>query len=354
MGPMNNLNPMKVLLSIVDPEYPNDIHVEEIAMNRHLLKAAIKLAEKNGLYYYFIYRLKELDVYPSFLGEERWKEEERRLTGLKRSITLLNDVSKEYGIEYIIIKACNTIPHVPRDVDIFVRNEDRTRIIKALEDNGMKRVQASITETSLKGNYMKIDIYTEICYIGVGFMDGSFLRQSRVKDEVFWIEYSGLNNEANFLLMLVHSLFGHRSMTLLDFLHIKHVRGDIDIDACRKYAYERGWGMVFDLTLNKLDNIKERMYEDKEIIYFPYLFDRNFILKCVSGIDGLSIGGYDKIFLDATLIQDRIIYELRDTPLYNLLKSFEPARNLINSLTASVKVMRGDRKSMDKEKEYRR
>ncbi len=35
-----------------------------------------------------------------------------------------------------------------------------------------------------------------------------------------------------------------------------------------------------------------------------------------------------------------------DTPIYNLLKSFEPTRNLINSLTASVKVMRGDRKSV--------
>ena len=351
---MNKLDPMEIVLSVVDLEYPNDIQVEELVRDRALLKAAIKLAERNGLYYYFIYRLKELDVDSSFLEKERWSEEERRLSGLKNTITLLNDVSKDYGIEYIIIKACNTIPHIPRDVDIFVRNEDRTKIIKALEDNGMKCVQAGITETALKGEYMKIDVYTEICYIGVNFLNGNFLWQSSNKDEVFGIEYSGLNNEANFLLMLVHSLFGHRSMSLLDFLHIKHIRGDIDIDACRKYAYERGWGMVFDLTLNKLDNIKERMYEDKEIIYFPYLFDRNFILKCVSGIDGLSIGGYDKIFLDATLIQDRIIYELRDTPLYNLLKSFEPARNLINSLTAAVKSMRGDRKSMDKEKEYRR
>ena len=347
---MNNLNPMKVVLSVVDPDYPSDISVEEMVKDRALLKSAIKLAEKNGLYYYFIYRLKEQGVYLSFLGEERWKEEERRLTGLKRCITLLNDVSKDYGIDYTIIKACNTIPHIPRDVDIFVRNEDRTKIIKALEDNGMKCVQRGITETALKGEYMKVDVYTEICYIGVEFMDGNFLLQSSIKDEVFGIEYSGLNNEANFLLMLVHSLFGHRSMSLLDFLHIKHIRGNINIDACRKYAYEKNWGMVFDLTLNKLDNIKKEMYENKKIIYFPYLFDRKFILKCVSGIEGLEMSVYNKIFLNATLVQDRIIYELKDTPLYNLLKSFEPTRHLINSLTASVKSMRGDRKSVDEER----
>lgn len=348
---MNKLDPMKVVLSVVDPEYPNDIQVEEIVKNRNLLKSAIKLAERNGLYYYFIYRLKELGVDSSFLGKERWNEEERGLAGLKRCITLLNKVSKDYGIEYIIIKACNAIPHIPRDVDIFVRNEDRTRIIEALEDNGMKCVQTGITETSLKGDYMKVDIYTEICYIGVDFMDGDFLLQSRVKDEVFGIGYSGLNNEANLLLLLVHSLFGHRSISLLDFLHIKHIRGDIDMDACREYARERGWGAIFDLTLNKLDNIKKNMYENKEIIYFPYLFDRSFILECVSGIEGLNMRKYNKMFLHITLAQDRIVYELKDTPLYNLLKSFEPTRNLINSLTASVKIMRGDKKSVDKKGE---
>ena len=347
---MNKLDPMEIVLSVVDPKYPNDIHAEEIAKDKGLSKSAIKLAERNGLYYYFIYRLKELGVNPSFLGEERWKEEERRLSGLKNTITLLNKVSNDYGIAYIVIKACNTIPHIPRDVDIFVRNEDRTRIIKALEDNGMECVQRGITETSLKGEYMKVDVYTEICYIGVNFLNGDFLWQSGIKDEVFGIEYSGLNNEANFLLMLVHSLFGHRSISLLDFLHITHIRGDINIDGCREYAYERGWGIVFDLTLNKLDNIKERIYENNEIIYFPYLFDRSFILECVSGIEGLNLRGYNKIFLYITLVQDRIIYELKDTPLYNLLKSFNPARSLINSLTASVKTMRGDKKSEDEQR----
>ena len=63
---MNNLDTMKVVLSVVDPEYPNDIQVEEIAKDKGLLKSAIKLAEKNGLYYYFIYRLKDLGVDSSF------------------------------------------------------------------------------------------------------------------------------------------------------------------------------------------------------------------------------------------------------------------------------------------------
>lgn len=346
---MNKLDPMKVVLSVVDSEYLNEIQVEEMVSNRHLLKSAIKLAERNGLYYYFLYRLKELDVDLSLLGKERWNEEERKLSGLKKTITLLNDVSKDYKIDYIIIKACNTIPHIPRDVDIFVRNEDRTKIIEALEDNGMQCIYSGVTETALKGDYMKVDVYTEICYIGADFIDSNFLFQSSVKDEIFGEECSGLNNESNLLLLLVHSLFGHRSMSLLDFLHIKHIRGDIDMDACREYAYKRGWESVFDLILDELDTLHERIYTGGAAIRFPYLFDRNFILKCVSGIEGLDMTGSNKIFFNATLIQDRLIYELKDTPIYNLLKSFEPTRHLINSLTASVKSRRGDKKSVDEE-----
>ena len=345
---MNKLDPMKVVLSVVDPEYPNDIPVEKIVNNMDLLKAAMKLAEKNGLYYYFILRLKELNIDLSFLDEERWNKETQKLSELKETITLLNKVSSDYGIDYIIIKACNTIPHIPRDVDIFVRKEEKRKVIEALENNGMECVHLDVANTVLKGKNMDIDVYIEICYIGVEFIDESFLWKSSVKDKMFEMEYPSLNEEANFLLMQIHRLLGHRSMSLLDFLHMNSLKDDININACRRYAYEKGWGSVFDLTLNELDTLHERIYKEGEVIPFPYLFDRNFILKCVSGIGGLDMSRCNKIFFHLFLIQYRVIYELKDTPLYNLLKSFEPVRNLINSSIAFVKKMRGDEKSVDK------
>ena len=345
---MNKLNSMKALLSVVDPEYSNVVSSEELTRDDALLKSAIKLAEKNGLYYYFIHGLKERGVDIPSSEKDRWDEENQRLSELKETLSLLNKVSTDYGVDYVIIKACNTIPHIPRDIDVFVRNEDRAKIINALENNGMECIQSGITETSLKGDYMKVDIYTEICYIGVDFMDGDFLLRSSVKDEVFGVGCSGLNNEANLLLLLVHSLFGHRSISLLDFLHIKHIRSDIDMDMCREYAHERGWESVFDLVLNELDTLHKRISEGGEVISFPYLFGRELIWKCVSGIKGLDMDKCDKTFLHLTLAQDRAIYELKDTSIYNLLKSCEPARNLINSLTASIKSRRGDRKSIGK------
>jgi hypothetical protein len=114
---------MKALLSVIDPDYPNDISVEEITGDSTLLNSAIKLAERNGLYYYFILRLKELNTDISFLDEKRWEEEKQKLSGFKETITLLNEVSKEQGIDYLLIKACTKIPHAPRDVDIFIQDK---------------------------------------------------------------------------------------------------------------------------------------------------------------------------------------------------------------------------------------
>ena len=331
---MNKLDPMKVILSVIDPEYPNDIHVEEIAKNRDLLKAAIKLAEQNGLYYYFILRLKELNINLSFLEEERWNKEEQKLSELKETIKLLNKVSNDYGIDYILIKACNTIPHIPRDVDIFVHKGEKRKIIEALGNSGMKCVRSDIAQTTLKKEkYLETDIYTGIRYFGVEFLDENFLWNSNVKSKIFGIEYPGLNEEADFLLTLIHSLFGHRVITLLDFLHIKSLRNNIrDINLCRKYAYEKGWGAVFDFVLNELDSLRRRIYKEGEIIHFPYLFGTNFILRCVSMVDGLYINKSNKIFLRISLILDKVIYRLKDSVLYNLLKSFEPTRKFLLSV----------------------
>ena len=340
---MNRLDPMKVVLSVVDPEYPNDIHVDEIVKNRDLLKKSIKLAEKNGLYYYFILKLKELNIDLSFLGEERWDKENQKLSEFKETMMLLNKVSKEYGIDYIIIKACNAIPHIPRDVDIFVRNEDRAKIIKALEDNGMKCVISDVTETVLrKAGYIDVELYSKICYLGIDFIDGSFFWKSNIKDVMFDVEYSGLNKEANFLLMRIHRLLGHRSMSLLDFLHINSLKNDINVEACRRYAREKGWGFVFDLAVNKLNALYEKIYKEGEVVPFPYLFDRKFMLECVSNINGLKMGKRNKIIFHLSLIQDRIIHELKDSFSYNLLKSFKPTRILINFFTRRVRKMRGD------------
>ena len=341
---MNKLDPMKVVLSVVDLEYPNDISVEEIVKNRDLLKKAIKLAERNGLYYYFILRLKELNQDLSFLDKKRWNSELQKLSALKKTLGFLNDMQKHYGIDYILIKACTKIPHIPRDVDILVRIEDRKKIYDIFEREDMKVIYSNPVETAFgKEGYMKLDIYSRIQYIGMNFIDSEFLWSSKEEDRMFGIKYPSLNDEANFLLLLIHSLFGHRSMTLLDFLHMRSLMNNIDKRVCREYAYKKGWGAVFDMDVERLEYLNERIYKDGEIISFPYLFDRKFMMKCVALIEGLDMKRREKVFFHISLGLDRLSYELAKSPFYNYLLAFNTSRRIFNSLGYFVRNRRGDR-----------
>jgi len=342
---MNKLDPLKVVLAVVDPEYPNDIRVEEIVSNRNLTKKAIKLAERNGLYYCFILGLRGLNVDLSFLDKERWNKELQKLSALKKTLGFLNNMQKHYGMDYLLIKACTKIPHVPRDVDTLVRIEDRERICDLFEHEGMNVLYSNPVETAFgKEGSMKLDIYSRVQYIGTNFIDNEFLWNSRVEDRMFGIEYPSLNEESNFLLLLVHSLFGHRSMTLLDFLHLKSLRGNIqDIGVCRAHAYEKGWGIVFDMGLKKLEFIYKTIYKDGKVISFPYLFNRKFMLKCITSIEGLNMKKREKVFFNISLGLDRLSYELAKSPFYDYLLALNTGRKIFNSLGYFIRNRRGDR-----------
>ena len=344
---MSSPDPMKVVLSVVDPKYPKNSSVEEISKDKKLLKSAIKLAERNGLYYYFVHRLKELDPDLELSDEEqeRWNNELRKLPALKETFTFLNEMQLRDGINYILIKACTTIPHFPRDVDILVRIEDKDRIYGMFARDGMEIAYSNDVETAFnKEGYTKLDIYSKIQYIGVNFIDSEFLWNSKIEGEMFGIKYPSLNDEANFLLLLVHSIFGHRSMTLLDFLHTRSLMDSMqDIGVCRGHAYERGWGAIFDMGIEKLVAVYKAIYEDDEVVSFPYLFDRKFMLKCVASIERLDMKKREKVFFSVSLGLDRLSYELAKSPFYDYLLAFNTGRRIFNSLGYFVRNRRGDR-----------
>ena len=352
---MNKLDPLEIVLSIVDPKYPSEIHIEDIVEDMDLLKAAIKFAERNGLYYYFILRLRELNPDLAFLEKEQehLDEELQKLSALKRTFAFLNNIKKRYGIDYILIKACTKIPHIPRDVDTLVHFEDREKIYDLFEREGMAIIYSNDVETAFgKGGYTKLDIYSRIYYISMTFIDEDFLWTSRVKDRMFGIEYPSLSDEANFLLLLIHSILGHRSMTLLDFLHMKILMNNIrDIGVCRGHAYEKGWGAIFDMGLEELQTISKNIYKDRKVVSFPYLFDRKFMLKSVASIKGLTMKKREKMFFHISLGLDRLSYELEKMPFYDYLLTFNTGRRMFNSLGYFVRNKRGDRHGIYGQKE---
>lgn len=343
---MNKPSSLQIVLSIIDPEYPFKINLSDYINNKPLLKSSINFADKNGLYYKFI---SDLNVFYDLIQSEdqRWIEEKQKLEDFKQSILILNNSSKASQIDYILIKACTTVPHIPRDVDVYINSKNQDPFVRALEKNGMECVHSDDVDTTLiKGKNMKVDLYTGLCYFTFEFIDDEFLWNSCVQDSIFGIRYPGLKPEANFLILLVHSLFGHTSMSLLDFLHMKSLLEEIsDVNICRNYAYKNGWGKAFDLAYIEFENIHAKIYNKGEFVSFPYFFDRKLVFQCIYGIEKLSLTKSNKIFLHISIYQDLIILILKNTIIYNLLRSFGPSRKLIGSFGYYIRNMRGDKRS---------
>ena len=323
MGIINKgANPMSLVLSVVDPMYKHDICLTELVHDSSLMERTIKYAEMNGLYYPFLSRIFELDPTISQLGGKRWERELNDLNDLKNTLTFLGDLHDRDGIDYILIKACTTIPHVPRDVDIFIHENQKDKIRAIFDRNNMKVLYSNNVETSFNRNgYMKLDIYGKIRYISKEFIDENYLWRSRVVGNLFGIDCVVLNNEANFLLLFIHGLFGHRCITLLDFLNMNNIIRNIEaVDVCRAYSTLHGWGYVFDMGLNRLTHLQKLIYDDGMQVPFPYLFDRKFVLRCITSIDDLQLSEKEMFYLNLSLNMDRISYELRKSPLYDYLK----------------------------------
>jgi hypothetical protein len=341
---MKKFHAIKQVLSVIDQGYPNNLD-EEWLQDEKLFNLCIAFAIKNGLYYELILKLKELDKDLPYLSTTRWSEEESNASKFRETVNFLNELCYENKINYIIIKIFYIHRHVPNDIDTFISGSQRGRFISLLQTNGMKPLHSSLAETKLIGNYMKTDIYTEISYLGKKFLSSEFLWKSKDKSQFLNVEYPSLNANADFLMLIPHYLFGHRRITLLDFMHIKYLMENIDKQKCHKYASDNGWGRMFDLAYDHFQTLRHRLYDRGESIKFPYVFDHSFILRCISSVDDLNIGLYRKMFLYLSFILGTLTYSLEGTWIYNVIKSVAPARNFINTISASINANRGDKKS---------
>ncbi len=337
---------LQLLLSLASPESAAPSPKVQAPLRNGLLKRVVQLAKANGLFYCVAQRLDELGENPSFLREARLQEERKRQAYLQ-TIRLLNSIEADRAIRFMLIKACTSVPHVPRDIDIFVSPADKPRFSQALKDSGMKCVYDSPAESSYASpGHMELDIYTSIIYAHKTFFGEDFLWQAKTLEERNGLKYPALRPYANYPLILVHSLFGHRVMSLLDFLQLQHLRQDMDLGASREYAYKMRWGAVFDMAVERLEAIAKDLYGGSPHPSFPLLFDQPFVMECFAKLDDSQRGEFHpSSALRLSLFIDRLVHELRKPPFYEPLERLKFPGRIATNLGLVVRRLRGDRKA---------
>lgn len=344
---MDNLQPTKVVLTVVDSGNETDRFLRSLERShKHLLEEAVSLAERNGLDEVFLRRMSSAGLNLGQQDKRKLEENRQKKLTIQRTIVLLNEVSESQGIRHVIIKMPYCIPHIPRDVDVFVPYEDRDLMIESLIESGMKVEYSSSAETTLrKEGYAKVDIYSRICYFEFDFLDDSFFSRSRMDHLLFDTPCPVLDETASFILQLLHCLFGHRSLTLLDFLDLKLLEDSIeDVERCRQVVREYGWEPLFNLAVDWMKNLRVSVYESGDDVPFPHLVSQDFVLHCISTIEGLSLSVSQRAFLRFSLLLDEWSLRLQGTELYDALRATPRVRRAVNDMAHSVRMLRGDSK----------
>lgn len=328
----------ELLLSLIEVNYnKNNFNYNDI--DPVFINCLIKKASINGLEYLISNTLSQKGI----ISKPDYADNLKKLIN---TINILNEVSKELKIEYIIIKDCNTIPHIPRDIDIFIRENDKDQMIETLKKYNLIIESSNPIETALiSSKTLPLDIYTKIIYFGHEFLDENFLFDSITERKFFGIDYPGLNYESEYLLTLLHGLFGHRRLTLLDFLHLNKIKDQkLNTYGCLEYVKKKGWLRSYYLMNNKFNLIQKDVFDGK-CTEFPYLFDIKFVLDCITNIDDIDFNLKDKILIIYSLLLDGIKLKVENSSLNEFIKKHERLRKTLLSLAYRSRTMRKDKYS---------
>jgi len=328
---MTDEDTLTALLSIVEPSLvPAEIEVTAS------IDDVLGLAAPNGLEYAVV-----RDYEPN---ESRLSELNARRERLSETISTIDRIAERAEIEYALIKDCNTVRHLPRDIDLLVRESEKEQLITALTDTGYELDQEGEIETAvISEDDIPVDIYTRIQYFGVEFIDVEFLLDNTRRRTVYDTEYFGLANEGEHLLHLVHSFFGHRRITLLDFIHLLRIERDgVNDTDCLKHAAKMGWESTYLYFRSELSAL-ERRIKDEQSVTFPYLFDLSTMIGSVNRLDA-DVSGYELPVL-FSLWLDGIKLQIEDTPVEDAIKRIDPLRKVLLQIAYISRRMRGDRYS---------
>lgn len=311
-----------------------------------VVEEALRIARANGLYYTFVGRWTRAGGSLPDAAKTRWSAELHSIETFRSSLDALEDVAGSSGLEYIMIKSAQTLEHVPRDIDIFVREADRAAFLESLKSRGFGFVYNDGGEISLaRPGAMRVDVYSRIHYLGRDFLDEAFLFRSRMETPVHDRKVPGLLPEAAFLLNSVHGIFGHGAITLLDLLDLRNLRMLAEGERFRDRAEKFGWARVYDLWSARLASLEAQMYSRHVPVPFPQRLESRFVINAVASLNGHDLGLRGQMLLRLSLLWDRALFVSEAHGFQNALGRSALARAIANSAGHRIRFMRGDRKS---------
>ncbi len=347
-----SIQPFQVILYYVDYEFqskrPN--LVSNNLLDKLPWRRVLSIAEANGLLHPFC--TKFLEETPmsekSDSIKRKIRDEDKELFRFQKTMKVVQHLLKKGDIDFMFIKLYRGIPYVPRDVDILLKREDLQAAVSLFRKNGFNVEAFSDVEIGCeRPDLLKVDLYCGFYYVSLPFLDTKFLWENQRIVNIFGVNCIIPSFEADFLSLVIHSLLGHRRLSLLDFLYAKNLLHSeyLNFEDMLRETEKYGWTSAFIRVTEKIRDIYNRLYfkaNTPRSLDFPYIFSTKFVLGGFQSFAGLGVNTKIKFLLSAVLdatyhryisVRYVIPFELPDI-----------VKNFIANRLYEVRKQRGDRK----------
>lgn len=345
---------IQMVLYYVDDEYRNlhpDLAKESFHVEQCLIQA-LRIAEINGLLYSFCSKLlKEPRIKEKrSLIKTRIRNENEKLLLLKKTLGFIKGLFESENLDFMFIKLYRGIPYAPRDVDILIRHNDMSNVISLLKRNNFDvEVLSEVEIQCRRADLLKVDLYCGFYYLSIPFIGEEFLWRNPRIVNIQGFDCPIPNFEADLLSMVIHSLLGHRHLTLLDFLYAKNLlkSEQLSLNKTLEEAERYGWAHAFTEILYTLEGLYKSLYSSPNFpneISFPFVYPTKFVFKAFQGFASLPINVKTKLFFALSAFLDATYHKylyVKQAVSFELPKQL---KKIIDKNLYKVRQRRGDRK----------
>jgi len=286
-----------LILYYVDEEYRH-LHrdvAQKIGRNLDIWWRAVTVADQNGLLPYFCQKAAdEKDgVIGAMMATVARSLNQKEGVKFRTTLDYVSSMFQNEGFDYMLIKLYRNVPVVPKDIDVLIRKDQIQDVVDAFKKKGFKVRSFSDAEVNCeKEGFLKVDLYEGFYYLNHSFLDSDFIWNN---PRTVWISNVKClipNVEADLLSTLLHSLFGHRSMNLLDFLYAKSLlhQETLDFELMNNQANKHGWEIILKLMIDFiLQNYQVMYFQSNRHFDFPLVFTAKFVLQASQQVKGTQI-----------------------------------------------------------------
>lgn len=347
---LDNSKSIQLILYHVDDEFRQlnpDLQTSE---DDRLYPRALRIAESNGLLYPFCKSLIHTSKGKKFetLIKTKKNSEESQLKKLAETLHSTQDIMKKNGFDFSVIKLYRGIAYAPRDVDLLIRSEEVSRAMSCFQQNGFAVHPSTAVEIRCeKKDFLKVDLYAGFYYLSLPFIDEEFMWKNPRIVQIQDTECPIPSAEADLLLLMIHSLLGHRRISLLDFLYAKNLmkKTGLGISEMLLQADKHGWSYAFAKTFSKLKNLYKSIYFDcTPPPSFPFIFSTKYVFEAFESFTNFNFSFTKKTLYAFSALMDAAYHEyMRSEQIFSLAVP-EPLKNIISAALFKIRDSRGDRK----------